>query len=228
MYRYQKRKLKSDTITIVSKRKQWQDKKKNKTPDFSRADFRSPTLLNMIFRRMKALFFREKLQIFQLFEIWKFPVFFAKLQFIGEKRHFEEIIWIDTVSTANFPPKKFKFYFQKHIISAKRKQIASLFEKFFYFSRILRQICYNLVVKKTNSGHSAIFSKRKERKLTMNFEIVNLRERGHQTSKSFFIPSQTTIHEKVLFSSLLKSICDSTWICILSKIYPLKLLSMMS
>ena len=49
----------------------------------------------------------------------------------------------DTHSTANLPllPILKKFFFQK------TSNFVRIFEKFYYFSRILRQICYRLLIK---------------------------------------------------------------------------------
>ena len=43
-----------------------------------------------------------------------------------------------------FPEKSPSMFFQK--------KLKFLFEKFYFFSRILRQICYNLVIKKFTFG----------------------------------------------------------------------------
>ena len=61
------------------------------------------------------------------------------------------MISIATQCTANLPPlpilKKIKFCFQKKTFFSKRPNFR-MFEKSYYFSRLLWQICYNLVRKK--------------------------------------------------------------------------------
>ena len=57
----------------------------------------------------------------------------------------------DTHSTANLPPlailKKIKFFSKNPCVFSKKDPNFERFEKSYYFSRILRQICCNLVTK---------------------------------------------------------------------------------
>ena len=78
--------------------------------------------------------------------------FFAKkTSQLRWKRHFSEIRSFDTHSTAYLPPslilKKFNFFEKKTRFFFQKTQLSCVFEKSSYFSRILRQICYNLVIK---------------------------------------------------------------------------------
>ena len=84
------------------------------------------------------------------------------------------MISFDTHSGANFPPlpilRKY-ILLKKHFFFKKKNEIKNVFENvfenFFYFSRILRQICYNLVIKVSNFrtvGHRAFQSAGKRKK----------------------------------------------------------------
>ena len=103
-------------------------------------------------RRWKRLFFQSTL--FILFD--NLSIFGQKHLTINvkkTKRHFQEIWSFDTHSTANLPPlvifKTSSFFGKKLIFYSKTNQIFGSFEKFYYFSRILRLICYYLVEKIT-------------------------------------------------------------------------------
>ena len=81
-------------------------------------------------------------------------IFRQKTSQLKWKRHFQEILSIDTHSTATLPPlvilKKIKFFFAKtHNFFFKKPPNFERFEKSYYFRRILRQICYNSVKKIT-------------------------------------------------------------------------------
>ena len=76
----------------------------------------------------------------------------------GLKRHFQGILLYETCSTANLLPlaifKKFFFetffyrnFLSKTLVFLEKNLNFERFEKFYYFSHILRQICYNLMKK---------------------------------------------------------------------------------
>ena len=105
---------------------------KNKAATHHRHIFCFLTLLKIPFRRIK-LFLSRKNTI--LFPNSKFYDFCKKPSIQVQKRHFYEIISMDTHSTANSPPN----FYQKTPNFVR-------FDKFYYFGRILRPICYNLVI----------------------------------------------------------------------------------
>ena len=86
--------------------------------------------------------------------------FCKKFSIQVEKRFFNEIISFETHSTANLPPlailKKDQIFFKKPSFFQKNPNFER-FEKSYYFSRILRQICDNLVIKKFSSSESVQF-----------------------------------------------------------------------
>ena len=111
----------------------------------------------MPFKRMKT-FFLQKILLYFLFFLnlknvnfifkFNFKFEFTFLEFknlreetskLNRKGHFEEIQSIDTHSTTNWPPSSFSKKFSKKPIS--------YIVKSYYFSRIPRYICYNLISK---------------------------------------------------------------------------------
>ena len=88
----------------------------NQTHGYHRDIFRPPTLLKMLFRRIKALFSAKNYQIFNLFEIQKFSDFLHNLNVGGKKTLKNNIIRYAFYSKfAIFTDfeKNFKFFFQK-------------------------------------------------------------------------------------------------------------------
>ena len=81
---------------------------------------------------------------------------------VQKKRHYCEKISCDTHSIVNFPSltvlKKLKFFWKSPLFSLKKPNFVR-FENSYYFSRILLQIFYNLLIKKcsrsepSNIGH---------------------------------------------------------------------------
>ena len=71
---------------------------------------------------------------------------------IKAEGHFQEIISIDTHSSANLPLlailRRIQVFFRKSPTLFSKNTNFERFEKSYYFSHILWQICYNLVIKK--------------------------------------------------------------------------------
>ena len=123
--------------------------------------------MNDAFQKEEGIFFKKKL-IFPNLKIVEFLL--QKTSQLKLKRHFKEIVSFDTHSTASspfVPILKRKTFFHKNPLS-KKKQISYVFKKSYYFSRIVRQICYNLVMKNfkfrivRTFGHFQLASKREK------------------------------------------------------------------
>ena len=122
----------------------------NKTAGYHRYIFRPPILLTMPFKRMQTFSFQKStLSLFSNFSKLKKFVFFQRTS-QRLKRNVQEIISIDTHSPAKLPPlqilEKFKLAFEKKTSIFSRNPNFVCFEKFCYFSRILRQIYNDLVI----------------------------------------------------------------------------------
>ena len=77
--------------------------------------------------------------------------FFAKNLIIRVEKIFSKKIPFDTHSTANLPPlvalKIIQVFFRKTHLFLKKNPNFQRFEKYYFFSRILRQVCFILVQK---------------------------------------------------------------------------------
>ena len=87
---------------------------------YHRDIFRPPILLELLFRKMAALFFEQKLSIkisiFSKFQNFLVFCFFLQNLNLGGKKHFRKLIEFDKHSAANLPPlwilKKIQVLFQ--------------------------------------------------------------------------------------------------------------------
>ena len=125
----------------------------NETAGHNRHVYRPLTLLKIPFRRWKAFFFSKSYYIQQnliVFEIHFFLNSSKNLQFMWKKKHFHEIVSFDSYSTATFLPSpllKKSIFEKKPSFFSQKKTISNAFQKFSDFSRILRQNCYDLMIK---------------------------------------------------------------------------------
>ena len=126
----------------------------NKMAGYHRHILHLPIFVKKASEKMKTFFFSKKhFIIFSNFSNFQnFLIFCQKTSSVGWERHFYEIIPFDTHSTANLPPlsilKKIQVFFQKNpSIFPEKNPNFERFENSYYSSRILRQICYNLVKK---------------------------------------------------------------------------------
>ena len=112
--------------------------------------FFAQILLEMPFKRMKKFFFPFKNYVSSNFVNFpnrkKLPTFCKKTSAVKWKRHktfsWNIIIWCAFYS-------KFASFndIENNQVFFQGNQRSYVFEKFYYFSRILREICYNLVIK---------------------------------------------------------------------------------
>ena len=104
----------------------------------------------MSFERVKTFFFKKKtfqiISNFSKFE--KFLHFCKKTSQLRWKRYFTKYYHLIRILQQSCLFYRFQ---KKSVFLSKKTLIAYVFEKFFYFSRILRQTCYNLVTKISNS-----------------------------------------------------------------------------
>ena len=127
--------------------KQWLLKRHTKQDTRLPPGYFAPSnIVEMPFRRKKAFFFQK----------WTFPTlkffwFLPKNLKNKVERHFQEKRPFETQSRKNLPHvailKNFKVFFQNTCLIFQNSPSFERFENSFYSSRILRQICYNLVKK---------------------------------------------------------------------------------
>ena len=92
--------------------------------------------------QQKLPFYIRSISHSQFFsQFWKSSDFFEKPLFFFAKRHFQEILPFYPHLTSNLLP------FQ-NIFFSKTPTFKRFHKKLYYLIRILRQICYNLVIKK--------------------------------------------------------------------------------
>ena len=117
-----------------------------KTRGYNRHIFRLPILLKMPFKRMKAFFFKtSSSSYFPIFPNLNIFWFFCKNNLTIKVDAFLRNYHLVRILQPNLPP-----------LPIFQKPKLRFFMRNFCFSRILRQICFNLVIKTTNSGHSDI------------------------------------------------------------------------
>ena len=117
-----------------------------------------PFFVQETYKKLTFFFSKKTLSssFFLTFSTFKIFWFFANKSLqLGRNRHFYEMIPFDTHSTANLSPlsllKKKQVFFRKTHFFSKKPPKFERFEKSHYFSRILQQICYNLVKKNSRS-----------------------------------------------------------------------------
>ena len=126
------------------------------------AYFPPPNFVKDAFQKNESVFFYfKKYPLFiKICNFFKFKNFLVSLPKITSqlewKKHFQEIISFHTHSTGNLQllptlKKKSGFFSKKTQNFLNQTQISYVFEKSYYFSRILRQICCNLVIKNFQS-----------------------------------------------------------------------------
>ena len=107
------------------------------------AHFPPLTLLKILFRKMKVLSRRNTDDC--LFQMWNFLISAKKSSIHVQKILFFQITPFELSSTSNFPPIQIfrnSSFFKNNLFFSNPNLVR--FEKF-PFSRILQQICYNLV-----------------------------------------------------------------------------------
>ena len=150
----------------------------NKTAGYNRRIFGPPTLLKMPLHKL-------------LFS--KFSHFFANTS-IWVGKTFQEMLSFDRIYQICH---LYRFWKKKNLIFDKT-QISWVFEKSYYFIRILRQICYNLVIEDFQiqngvslsylTGIVQLASKRKKThaaRETVSFHIINIAENNEARELRF-------------------------------------------
>ena len=141
----------------------------NKTVCYHRRIFCPPILFKMPFERKETFFFQKFFIYLLIFPNFIIFYFFQKKSQLRWKRLFKEITSVHMLFSPNLPPYRFQknssFSFKnKTSIFSKYPNFVSIGEISSSVTFLLRQICYNLVIKNSQSGLSTgqLASKRKK------------------------------------------------------------------
>ena len=120
----------------------------NKTAGCHRYIFCPLISLEIPFKKIKAFFFQKNTLSSLNFGLVPNLLFAKKLNKCGKIFSLKNFIWYALYNkSAIFTDFLKSGVFKKILIFFQKSQLSYFFEKFYYFSRILRQIRYNLVIK---------------------------------------------------------------------------------